>query len=164
MASDSEAAPAAKKPFLPPRWFIRTAWRVHRGLYRITGGRFGLRRPNDKTYGLMRVVATGRRSGAERPVMLGYFEDGPNLVTMAMNGWGAPEPAWWLNVQAHPEVTIGLPGETRRCTGRAAEGSERERLWARWQEIDRNLDAYAAMRPTETAVVVFEPWSDDQAA
>jgi len=33
----------------------------------------------------------------------------------------------------------------------------RERLWSRWAEIDRNLDAYAALRPTETAVVVLEP-------
>jgi hypothetical protein len=35
-------------------------------------------------------------------VILGYYEDGPNLVSMAMNGWGAAEPAWWLNLQAHP--------------------------------------------------------------
>ena len=23
-------------------------------------------------------------------------------VTLAMNGWAEPEPAWWLNLQAHP--------------------------------------------------------------
>ena len=38
--------------------------------------------------------------------MVGYFEDGPNLVTMAMNGWADGEPAWWLNLQAHPEVSV----------------------------------------------------------
>jgi hypothetical protein len=32
----------------------------------------------------MRVLTLGRRSGAERPVILGYFEDGADLVTMAM--------------------------------------------------------------------------------
>lgn len=146
-----------KKPFLPPRWVIRTAWRIHRGLYRVSGGRFGLRRPNDKTYGLMCVTTVGRRSGLERSVMLGYFDDGPNLVTMAMNGWGAAEPGWWLNVQSNPDVTAALVGEVRPVTGRAADGAERDRLWSHWQEIDRNLDQYAAMRPTETAVVVFEP-------
>jgi len=26
-------------------------------------------------------------------VILGYFEDGPNLVSLAMNGWGEGEPA-----------------------------------------------------------------------
>jgi len=40
---------------------------------------------------------------------------------------------------------------------RAAAGGERSRLWAWWREIDNNLDAYAALRSTESAVVVFEP-------
>ena len=36
-------------------------------------------------------------------------------------------------------------------------GEERDRLWSRWREIDKHLEAYAARRPTETAVVVLEP-------
>jgi hypothetical protein len=40
---------------------------------------------------------------------------------------------------------------------RAAEGEERSRLWAQWQDIDKNLDGYAARRPRPTAVVVLEP-------
>ena len=39
---------------------------------------------------MMRLTTVGRRSGQERKAILGYFEDGPNLVTMAMNGWGEP--------------------------------------------------------------------------
>ena len=42
-------------------------------------------------------------------------------------------------------------------TAHAATGAERERLWARWRETDENLDAFAARRPSETAVVVLEP-------
>ena len=90
-------------------------------------------------------------------MILGYFDDGPNLVTMAMNGWAAPEPAWWLNLQARPEVNVDLKDGRRNVRGRAAEGEERARLWARWSEIDKDLDAYAARRPSETAVVVLEP-------
>ena len=148
---------AVKEPRLPPRWFIHLAWRVHRGLYRITGGRFGLRAPKGDRYGMMRLTTTGRRTGEERTVIVGYFEDGPNYVTMAMNGWGEAEPAWWLNLQAHPEASVDLPTGERKVTGRAAVGDERARLWDRWREIDDNLDAYAARRPTETAVVVLEP-------
>jgi len=44
-----------------------------------------------------------------------------------------------------------------KVIGRTAVGSERERLWQRWREIDKNLDSYAALRPHETGVVVFEP-------
>jgi len=90
-------------------------------------------------------------------VILGYFEVGPNLVTMAMNGWGDAEPAWWLNLQAHPDATAVLVDGSRQVTGRAARGDERERLWAQWRQIDKNLDAHAGHRSVQTAVVVLEP-------
>jgi len=112
----------------------------------------------------MRITTIGRRTGRSRAVIVGYFEDGPNLVTMAMNGWGDTEPAWWLNLQAHPDVTVDLVDGPRQVTGRQAQGEERERLWDRWRQIDKNLDAYAARRSMQTAVVVLEPWlpSDGQ--
>jgi deazaflavin-dependent oxidoreductase (nitroreductase family) len=91
-------------------------------------------------------------------VIIGYYEDGPNLVSMAMNGWGAAEPAWWLNLEADPQAVVELAGGLRReVLGRAAAGEERERLWQRWRELDKNLDSYAARRPRETSVVVLEP-------
>ena len=148
---------AERKPSLPPRWVIRAAWLVHRALYRLTGGRFGLRRPSGKTYGMMRIDTTGRKSGAKRTAILGYYEDGPNLYTLAMNGWGEPEPAWWLNLQAHPDATVELPDGPRQVTARPATGDERARLWSAMASHERNLDGWASMRPRETAVVVFEP-------
>ncbi len=92
--------------------------------------------------------------------MVGYFEDGPNLVTMAMNGWGEGEPKWWLNLQDHPEARVDLVDGPRLVTGRAADGEERRRLWDRWREIDDDLDGYAARRSTETAVVILAPRPD----
>jgi deazaflavin-dependent oxidoreductase (nitroreductase family) len=101
----------------------------------------------------------GRRSGKERSVILGYYEDGPNLVTMAMNGWAEAEPAWWLNLQAHPDATVELSRGSRAIRGRAAQGDEHERLWARWREMGDDVDGYATRRPSGTAVVVLEPRS-----
>jgi F420H(2)-dependent quinone reductase len=149
---------ATGKARLPPRWFVVTAWYVHRFIVRATGKRTGLWRPRPDKWGALRLTTRGRRSGEPRSVLVGYYEDGPNLVTMAMNGWGAAEPAWWLNLQAHPEAIVELAGGTRReVHGRAAEGEDRERLWQRWRELDQKLDAYATRRPRETAVVVLEP-------
>ena len=149
-------APTKEKAWLPPRWFVRLAWRTHRGLYRITGGRMGLRPPKPGKWGSARLTTIGRRSGQERSVMIGYYEDGPNLVTMAMNGWAPGEPAWWLNLQANPEAVVEVAGSRHEVIARAAAGEERSRLWDRWRQIDKNLDAYAARRPTETAVVILE--------
>jgi len=154
----------AKTPRLPPRWFIRLAWSVHRGVYRIFRGRVGLWRPRPNGWGTLRLTTTGRRTGQQRSVILGYFVDGPNLVSLAMNGWGEGEPAWWLNLQAHPEVIVDLVDGRRLVRGRAATGEERSRLWARWREIDKGLDGFAARRSGETAVVVLEPRSGDSAA
>ncbi len=61
-----------------------------------------------------------------------------------MNGWGDGEPAWWLNLQARPGVRADLADGPRLVRGRAARGEERDRLWGRWREIDKNLDAYAS--------------------
>ena len=144
---------------LPPRWVIRAAWTIHRAIFGLTLGRVGLRRQTPERWGMMRLSTIGRRSGQERHAILGYYEDGPNLVTMAMNGWGEPDPAWWLNLQAHPDVTVELPGGRRAVHGRAATPEEKPRLWARWAEYDGEeaLESWAARRPGETAVVILEP-------
>jgi len=145
------------RPRLPPRWFVRLAWYAHRGLYRVTRGRIGLWRPKRNRWGTLRLTATGRRTGQARSVILGYFEDGPNLVTLAMNGWGDGEPSWWLNLKDEPGASVELADGLRTVRARAAAGEERSRLWARWREIDPKLDAYAALRSSETAVVILEP-------
>jgi deazaflavin-dependent oxidoreductase (nitroreductase family) len=151
---------ADKSVRVPPRWFERLAWRAHRGIYRISRGRLGLWPPKPGKWGAFRLTTIGRRSGRERSVILGYFEDGHDLVTMAMNGWTGGAPMWWLNLQAHPEARVEVKGGAFPVRGRAAEGEERERLWARWAEFDEDLDAYAALRDVETPVVVLEPIGD----
>ncbi len=107
-----------KPPSVPPRWFVRTAWVVHRAIYRLTFGRIGLWPPKPNRWGTMRLTTVGRRSGRERVAILGYYEDGANLVTMAMNGWSDGEPAWWLNLQAQPDATVVVADGSRDVRGR----------------------------------------------
>src|SRR5918994_2451315 len=128
MTTTTETSPSSKGK-LPPRPVIRAAWVIHRAIHRVSGGRIGLRPASEKTWGMMRLKTIGRKSGRERAAIVGYYEDGPNLVTMAMNGWGEPEPAWWLNLQAHPETTVELHDRVLAVRGRAATAEERPRLW-----------------------------------
>lgn len=141
---------------LPPRWFIVAFWHTHRALVNVTGGRLGLWRPKPGRWGALRLTTVGRRSGRPRAVLVGYFVDGDNFVTMAMNGWGEAEPGWWLNLQAQPDATVRTRDGVRTVHAHRAEGAERARLWSRWGAIDENLEAFAARRPRETAVVVLE--------
>ena len=149
-------------PNMPPRWFVRAAWVTHRAIHRLTGGRRGLANPKGPggQFGYLQLKTTGRHSRRERVAILGYVEDGSNLVTLAMNGWADPEPAWWLNLQARPEATVVLKGgATRDVRARFAEGEERDRLWAlvaSYNGWGHDLDAFARLRSGRTAVVVFE--------
>jgi len=154
------AAESKRAPRLPPRWFVRTAWVVHRAIYRFSGGRRGLWRPKGTKWGTMRLTTIGRRTGKVRSAILGYYEDGPNLVTTAMNGWASGEPAWWLNLQAQPDTRVDLADGSRAVHARAAAGDERARLWAILAAGEANLEGYAAMRSSETAIVVLEPRPD----
>jgi deazaflavin-dependent oxidoreductase (nitroreductase family) len=159
MAKVPSTTPRRQRAWLPPRWFVVLFWHGHRALVRATHGRVGLWRPKPGGWGALWLTTTGRRTGVPRRVMVGYLEDGDDLVTMAMNGWGAAEPAWWLNLQTEPDATAQTRDGVRMVRARRAEGEERDRLWARWAEVDDNLEAYAARRPGETAVVVLEPRS-----
>lgn len=149
------------RPWLPPRWFVRSAWRFHRWLYRVSGGKRPLARPvRGGSFGMLRLRTVGRRTGEERAVILGYFQDGPNLVTLAMNGWGDPPPAWWLNLSAHPDAAVDTVDGYRLVRGRAAAGAERERLWrafADYRGWGDDIARFAALRSRETPVVVLEP-------
>lgn len=95
-------------------------------------------------------------------MIVAYIIDGDNLVTMAMNGWGDAEPAWWLNLQATPEASVELVGERRprAVRARVAQGDEHDRLWAIFRTVEddnTDLDALARLRDRPTRLIVLEP-------
>ena len=155
-------------PPTPRRWLIRSFGVVHLACHRLTGGRLGLSRPKPDHWGTMCLTTTGRRTGKERSVMLGYFEDDPNLVALAVNAWADTEPAWWRNLQAHSGATVEIKDGSRLVRARAAVGDERARLWARWRDLGErsgeplmaDVDGSARRLSREVAVVVLEPRPD----
>jgi deazaflavin-dependent oxidoreductase (nitroreductase family) len=153
----------SRPPKTPPSWFIHTAWRLHRVLHRVSGGRF-LWIPSEKRHwGALHLTAVGRKSGQERSVILGYLDDGPNITLLAMNGWEEGHPDWWLNLEANPEATVRLAGRpARRMRAVTVTGAERDRLWRLWAAAEKDLDGHAGLRSTETPVMVLEPIGDPE--
>jgi deazaflavin-dependent oxidoreductase (nitroreductase family) len=151
------APTVARPPKLPPPWFKHAFWRGHRALHRLSGGRFLWTPASKRGWGAMLLTTIGWKSGEERSVIIGYLEDGPNLVALAMNGWDEGHPAWWRNLEAHPDAVVRLARQDPRPVHtRLAAGDERERLWRRWLEIEPEIDTYARRRSIETPIVVFE--------
>ena len=133
------------------KWFSK----VHRFVYEKSGGLIGTKMAG-QTMGLL--TTTGRKSGEQRTTPLAYYAlDPAGVIVLGSNNGNPKPPLWWLNLQAHPDATVRTRDGERPVRARRALGDERERLWSRWAGIDRDLDAYAARRPTETAVVVLEP-------
>ena len=154
----TDTSTSDRPPKMPPRWFVHAFWRGHRAVYRLTRGRFLWTTASKRGWGALHLTTIGRKSGREREVIIGYLEDGPNLHALVMNGWEQGHPAWWLNVQAHPDVVVRLPhGTPRRMHAHEAAGEERDRLWQRWAEVDKDLDGFARLRDVTTPIVVFEP-------
>jgi F420H(2)-dependent quinone reductase len=149
---------ATRPPKVPPTWFVHAAWRVHRALHRLSGGRFLWTTSNKRGWGALRLTTVGRKSGQQRSVIIGYVEDGPNLVVLAINGWDEGHPSWWLNLEAHPDAVVRLAGQhARPVHAIRIVGEERDRLWQRWVAVEPQLDGYAGRRSTRTPVIVLEP-------
>lgn len=146
------------KPFVPPRFVVEIAWRVHRLIARRGPGR-GLWEPGQKNaWGALTLTSTGRRSGEARDAILGYLVDGERLHTLAMNGWGEGHPAWWWNLRAEPRARVTMSdGSSHAVVARAAKGEERERVRAEWIRIEPGLAPLAERRSTPTEVVVLTP-------
>jgi F420H(2)-dependent quinone reductase len=77
---------ATRPPKVSPPWFVHLAWRVHRVLHKLSGGRFLWTTTSKRGWGALHLTTVGPKSGQERSVIIGCVEDGANLVVIAMNG------------------------------------------------------------------------------
>jgi deazaflavin-dependent oxidoreductase (nitroreductase family) len=102
------------------------------------------------------VTHTGAKSGQPRTSPLAYTRDGDNVVIIASKGGSPAHPHWYLNMLAHPEVTVELPTETYQAKARVAQGEERERLFRAQADKMPNFDEYQAKTQREIPVVVLE--------
>ncbi|MGV3713181.1 nitroreductase/quinone reductase family protein [Pseudolysinimonas sp.] len=155
------ASPArSRRPRIPPRVVVRSAWAIHRAVYRLSGGRRGLTRPRLGRYGMLRLRTIGRRTGEERAAIVAYYLDGASCVVVAMNGWAEPHPAWLLNLRAEPLAAVDTVDGARAVVAREPEGAERERLWVGYRAYSPpgdELDDYQTLRATPAVVVVLDP-------
>ena len=102
----------------------------------------------------------GRKSGDEKMLPLIYGTDGKNFVIVASKG-GAPEhPAWFLNLQAHPEVKFQVVDKKYRGRARIAAGTERKSLYEMMTKIFPAYAQYQAKTDREIPVVILEPESE----
>jgi deazaflavin-dependent oxidoreductase (nitroreductase family) len=104
----------------------------------------------------------GRNSGEPRLHPLIYGNDDGRFVIVASKGGAAKHPAWFLNLEAAPEVEFQVVDKKYRGVARALQGGERERLFAMMDEIFPPYLAYQARTKRDIPVVLLEPKAEVQ--
>jgi deazaflavin-dependent oxidoreductase (nitroreductase family) len=133
--------------------FYKVGTAIHRAIFDVSKGRiFG------KTSGMpfIELLTTGRRS--ERATMLSVpIVEGERLVLVASFGGDDRHPAWYLNLQANPEVRVTMAGSTRTMIARTATQEERAELWPRITSSFKGYARYQERTERQIPVVILEP-------
>ena len=121
---------------------------------RLTGGRIG-----GRAFGAEILVlrTTGRRSGQRRDSPMFFVRHGGGFAVVASNGASKRTPAWWLNLQAHPQSEAFVRGKAHTVTARAASEQEVAALWPKFVEVYSGYDHYKSIATRELPVVILEP-------
>jgi deazaflavin-dependent oxidoreductase (nitroreductase family) len=106
---------------------------------------------------ILLLTTTGRTSGKQRTNALIHRTDGERWIVVASKGGAPRNPGWFENLEANPEATIEVRGETVPVRASVAEGAERERLWSLMSEVWPAYDDYQARTEREIPVVVLSP-------
>lgn len=126
--------------------------RVHKLLYKLSGGRFGARMG---WIDVALVTTTGRKTGKQRTVPIACYPYRDSVAVSASNSGMESHPAWYLNMLANPRVTVQLGKETFEAMAEEVPADEREALWATVVKINKHQGEYLAMVEREIPLVWF---------
>ena len=83
---------------------------------------------------LVLLTTTGVKSGQRRTTPMMFHREGDRLYVIASNIGAPRHPDWYLNLAAHPQVTVEVGDETYDARAEPLQGEERERVWATLKE------------------------------
>jgi len=135
--------------------FYKVGTCIHRAIFNLSKGRIFGKAPGMP---FIELLTTGRRSGKERSTMLSApIVEGDRLVVVASFGGDDRHPAWYLNLQANPEVRVTIGGSTRTMVARTATDEERDELWPQIISTFEGYARYQERTERQIPVVILEP-------
>jgi deazaflavin-dependent oxidoreductase (nitroreductase family) len=103
------------------------------------------------------LFTKGRKSGEERANALIFEPDGDDYLIVASKGGAPAPPAWFVNLEAHPEsVEVQVKGDRFKANARTATPEEKPRMWQKMNEAWPDYDSYQEKTDREIPVVVLE--------
>jgi F420H(2)-dependent quinone reductase len=131
-------------------------YKLHRWMYRMTGGLLG---QSSSVGPMLLLTTTGRRSGQPRTVPLLYMEDGARFVVVGSNGGRPRPPAWLLNLTANPSGEVQVGRLRHRVRAEILHGAARGDLWNRLGQFYAGWAHYQTLTDRSIPVVVLTPVS-----
>ncbi len=137
---------------------FRVATGLHISLYRRTGGKIGAKFAGRTFFKspFILLTTTGRRSGQPRTAPLLCVRDGDRFMVIASFGGDDRHPQWFKNLQANPEATIELYGETIPVLATVATPEEKKVLWPKVLAAYKGYANYQRKTERDIPVVILE--------
>jgi deazaflavin-dependent oxidoreductase (nitroreductase family) len=101
------------------------------------------------------LTTIGRKSGRPLTLPLIFGRSGDDYVVVASKGGAPHHPAWYLNLEATPEVQLQVRAEKFKARAHTAKGDERRNLWMKMVEIYGPYEQYQKRTEREIPVVVL---------
>ena len=105
---------------------------------------------------LILLTTTGAKTGQPRIAPLMLVTEGNRLLAVASKGGHPKHPDWYLNLLAHPEVTVEVGSEKFETTARVLTGNEREVAFKRAAEVFPPYAEYQKKTTREIPVIALE--------
>jgi deazaflavin-dependent oxidoreductase (nitroreductase family) len=143
-------------PAMPSDTVLKLMNTTHRILIAVTGGRAGR---SFSGMPVLELTTTGRKSGKLRSTMLtSPYQEGDRTYIVASRGGDDHNPAWFVNLQANPEVAVSIEGRpTQKMRAEVADADERARVWPLIASKHTNYAGYQRKTQREIPVVILSP-------
>jgi deazaflavin-dependent oxidoreductase (nitroreductase family) len=102
------------------------------------------------------LTTKGRRSGEPRSTPLIYQPHGEDYLVVASKGGADEPPAWYLNLEAEPDVEVQVRGERFQAHARTADPAEKPELWQTMLGAWPAYADYQEKTSREIPVVILE--------
>ena len=102
------------------------------------------------------LTTEGRRSGEQRSTPLIYGRHGDAYLVVASKGGAPAPPAWYLNLESNPDVTVQVKADRFQARARTAGPDEKPELWKTMTGVWPAYDDYQAKTERDIPVVVLE--------
>ena len=102
------------------------------------------------------LTTKGRKSGEERTTPLIYGRSGDDYLVVASKGGAAEPPAWYLNIEADPDVELQVWDDRFPATARVATPEEKAEMWKTMTAEWPAYDDYQKKTDREIPVIVLE--------